>query len=152
MVQQLTGDYETAADSHQQALELFCELGSRLGQAEALNRLGELSSRTSATQQAHERHTRALAIAREIGVPFEEARALEGLGQAQLQDGNPGQAMANLRQALAIYQRIGAAAARRVQDTIQKHRLVSTTPQSQPAAPGSEDHRPSTPAAPPGNP
>jgi len=59
---------------------MFRDLGNRLGQAEALNRLGELSSRTSATGQAREHHTRALAIARDIGVPSEEARALEGLG------------------------------------------------------------------------
>ena len=41
-MQQLTGDYPAAAASHQQALELFRDLGERLGQAEALNSLGEL--------------------------------------------------------------------------------------------------------------
>jgi hypothetical protein len=71
-------------------------LGHRLGQAEALNRLGELSSCTSASHQARERHTQALSIARDIGVHFEEARTLEGLGRAHLQDGNTGQAAAHL--------------------------------------------------------
>ena len=33
---------------------MFRDQGNRLGQAEALNRLGELSCRTSATDQAHE--------------------------------------------------------------------------------------------------
>ena len=146
-MQQETGDYPAAAASHQQALALFRDLGNRLGQAEALNRLGELSTRTSATGQARERHTQALAIARDLGAPLEEARALEGLGQSHLHDGNPGQAAAHLRQALAIYQRIGAPAARRVQETLQNHELTSTTPEPQPAAP--QQRRPSARTRPP---
>ena len=128
LVQQETGDYPAAAASHQQALALFYEFADRLGQADALNGLGELASRTSDPRQARERHTQALSIARDLSAPLEEARALEGLGQAHLQDGNPGQAAAQLRQALTIYERIGAPAARRVQATIQNHKLTSTTP------------------------
>jgi hypothetical protein len=41
----------------------------------------------------------------------------------------------HLPQALAIYQRIGAPAAHRVQQTLQNHKLASTTPQRQPTAP-----------------
>jgi hypothetical protein len=92
----------------------------------ALNSLGELSSRTSATGHAREYHARALAIARDLCAPLEEARALEGLGRAHLQDGNPGQAAAQLRRALTIYQRIGAPATQRVQQTLQNQRLKST--------------------------
>ena len=54
----MTGDY--AAASHQQALAIFRDLGSPLDQAETLNYLGELSSRTSAAGQAREHHSRAL--------------------------------------------------------------------------------------------
>jgi tetratricopeptide (TPR) repeat protein/transcriptional regulator with XRE-family HTH domain len=152
MVQQLTGDYPAAAASHQHALELCRDLGDPLGQAEALNRLGELSLRTSATGQARDQHIRALVIARSLGASPEQARALEGIGNSQLQDGNPGQAAEYLRQALAIYQRIGAPATQRVQETLHRHRLPSTTPDPQPAAPSSENHRPHTPAPPPGTP
>jgi tetratricopeptide (TPR) repeat protein len=127
-VQQETGDYAAAAASHQQALTLFADLGNRLGQAEALNRLGELATRTADTPQARKHHTQALAIARDLSAAPEEARALEGLGHSHLQDGHPGQAAAHLQQALAIYQRIGTPAARRVQQTIHNHRLTSTTP------------------------
>jgi tetratricopeptide (TPR) repeat protein/transcriptional regulator with XRE-family HTH domain len=151
VVQRETGDYRAAAASHQQALVLFDDLGNLLGQAEALNRLGELATRTSATGQARERHTQALAIARDISAAPEEARALEGLGQTHLQDGNPGQAAAHLQQALTIYQRIGAPAARRVQQTLQNHRLTSTNPEPQPAAPNIEGDQPRTPGAPPGS-
>ncbi|HEV3292556.1 MAG TPA: tetratricopeptide repeat protein, partial [Streptosporangiaceae bacterium] len=146
MVQQLTGDYPAAAASHQHALELCRDLGEPLGQAEALNHLGELLLRTSATGQARDQHIRALAITRDLDASPEQARALEGIGNSHLHDGNPGQAAEYLRQALAIYQRIGAPAAQRVQETLQRHRLPSTTPIPQPAAPSSEDHRPHTPA------
>jgi tetratricopeptide (TPR) repeat protein len=127
-VQQETGDYPAAAINHQQALALFDDLGNLLGQAEALNRLGELSLRTSAAAQARDHHTRALAIARDISAAPEEARALEGIGNTHLQEGNAGQATAHLLQALTIYQRVGAPAARRVQQTLQGHRLPSTPP------------------------
>jgi DNA-binding SARP family transcriptional activator/tetratricopeptide (TPR) repeat protein len=127
VVQQETGDYVAAAASHQQALSLFRDFGYRLGEAEALNCLGELSSRTSATHLAREHHTRALTIASDFGVPLEEARALEGIGQAHLRDGNRSDGEALLRQALAIYQHIGAPAAQRVQQTLQNHKLASTT-------------------------
>jgi tetratricopeptide (TPR) repeat protein/transcriptional regulator with XRE-family HTH domain len=139
LVQQETGEYPAAGASHQQALELFEDLGNLLGQAEALNRLGELSLRTAATGRARDQHTRALAIARDISAAPEEARALEGIGNRHLQDGAPGQAAAHLQQALTIYQRIGAPAARRVQKTLQNHRLTFTTSEPQPAAPDSEN-------------
>jgi hypothetical protein len=113
----------------------MADLGILLCMAEALNRLGELSLRTSATGQARDQHTRALAIARDIGAAPEEARALEGLGQAHLHDGHRGHAAAHLQQALAIYQRLGAPGAQRVEETLQHHQLTATTPQPQPAAP-----------------
>ena len=53
-----------------------------------LNSLGELSSRTAASQQARDHHSQALAIARDLGAPLEEARALEGIGRCHLQDGH----------------------------------------------------------------
>jgi tetratricopeptide (TPR) repeat protein/transcriptional regulator with XRE-family HTH domain len=125
VVQRETGDYPAAAASHQQALMLFGDLGNRLGQAEALNRLGELATRTADTPQARKYHTQALAVARDLSAAPEEARALEGLGHSHLQDGNPGPAATHLHQARTIYERIGAPAARRVQQTIQNHKLLA---------------------------
>ena len=118
---QLTGDYPAAAASHQQALKLLRNAGDRLGQAETLNCLGELSSRTAASRQARDHHAQALAIAREIGTPLEEARALEDIGHSHLRDGHASEGAACLEQALTIYQRIGAPAARRVQETLHHH-------------------------------
>jgi tetratricopeptide (TPR) repeat protein len=127
-VQQETGDYPAAAASHQQALALFEDLGNPLGQAEALNRLGELSLRTSATGQARDQHTRALAIGRDISAAPEEARALEGIGQAHIHDGNLSEGTACLRQALTIYQRINSPSAQRVQETLRQYALKPPSP------------------------
>jgi tetratricopeptide (TPR) repeat protein len=131
-VQQQIADYPAADASHQQALALFGDLGSLLGQAEALNRLGELSLRTSATAQARDQHSRALAIARDISAAPEEARALEGIGHSHLQEGNPGQAVAALRQALTIYQRTGAPGAERVQETLRSPNLPGSVERPDP--------------------
>ena len=129
-MQQLTGDYPAAAASHQQALTLSREVGNRLGQAETLNGLGELSSRTGDRRQARDQHAQALAIARDLGTAPDEARALEGIGRSHLHDGHDSEGTACLRQALAIYQRIGSPAARRVQQTLHDHhaRHDSLTP------------------------
>jgi tetratricopeptide (TPR) repeat protein len=127
-VQQLIGDYPAAAASHQQALQLNRDVGNRLGQAETLNCLGELSSRTDDGRQARDYHAQALAIARDLGTPREQARALEGIGRSHLCDGNPTQAAALLRDALAIYQRIGSPAARRIQETLLQLRQDNPAP------------------------
>src|SRR5262249_51240862 len=116
-----------AAASHQQALTLFSDLGNLLGQAEALNRLGELALRASATGQARDQHTQALAIARDISAAPEEARALEGIGNSHLREGNPAQAAAYLQQALTISQRIGAPGAQRIEDALRGPNLPETT-------------------------
>ena len=107
---------------------LFTDLGNLLGQAEALNRLGELSLRTSATGQARGQHTQALAIARDIGAAPEEARALEGIGQAHIEDGNLSEGTAHLQQALTIYQRIKSPSAERVQETLRQYALKPASP------------------------
>jgi len=98
-----------------------------LGQAEALNRLGELATRTADTPRAREHHTRALAIARDISAAPEEARALEGLGRAHIHGGNHGKGLDCLRQALTIYQRLGAPAAQRLRETLRGPSLPEST-------------------------
>ena len=94
--------------------------------------------------------TQALAIARDLSAAPEEARALEGIGHSHLQEGHPGQAAEYLSQALTIYQRIGAPTARRIQETLQRNGLASTSPESQPADPSNEGDQPPLRAAPSG--
>lgn len=141
-----TGDYPAAAVSLQQCLALYRSLGHRPFQAGAHNGLGELATRTAATQQARDHHAQALAIARDTGMPFEEARALEGIGHSHLHDGNPRQAAVHLQQALTIYQRTDTPAARRVQESLEQHRLTASMAQPE-TAPPSQDHPRQPPAA-----
>jgi len=93
------GSSATSATNHQ-ALQLYRDVGNWHGQAETLDNLGGLPSRTAPSQAARNHHSQALAIARDIGAPLEEARALEGIGRCHLHDGNPGEGIAHLQQAL----------------------------------------------------
>jgi tetratricopeptide (TPR) repeat protein len=92
-------------------------------QAEALNRLGDLLTRTSDSRQARTHYDQALALARGVGAPLQQAWALEGIGNSCIQEGNPADAAAPLRQALAIYQRIGTPGNQRIQQTLRRFRL-----------------------------
>ena len=71
--------------------------------------------------------------------PWKKPAPLEGLGQTHLQDGSRDKGLGLLHQAHTIYQRIGAPAARRVQETLQNHRLTAT-PELQPQTPSSKGH------------
>ena len=90
VLQRETGDYSAAEASHQQALQMFRDQGNRLGQAEALNRLGELSCRTSATDQAHERHVRALTIAGTSAYPSKKRAPWKDLAWPTSTTATPG--------------------------------------------------------------
>ena len=142
-VQLRTGDYPAAAASLTRALGMYRELGDRGGQAVVLNDLGEALSRSADSHETRDHHARALAIAREIRAPLEEARALEGLGHCLLQDGNLGDAAAHWQQALTIYQCLGVPDARRIQETLRQHGVITAPP-----PPGGQSHQPGAPTAP----
>ena len=108
-MQKATGDREQAVGNLRRALELYRDLGDRLGEAQALNHLGELLLALAGAAGARAHHEQALEIASSIGAPVEQAHALEGIGRSHLHDGHPGQAAPPLRQALAIYQQLGSA-------------------------------------------
>jgi len=107
-VQQLTGDYPAAAASHQQALALFGDLGSRLGQAEALNRLGVVQQQTGDYPAAAASHQQALALFGDLGNRLGQAEALNRLGELSSRTSATGQARECHAQALAITREISA--------------------------------------------
>jgi hypothetical protein len=63
-------------------------IATRPGQAEVLISLGQLSSRTGASQQARSHYGQVLAIARDLGLPFAEVRALERIAASLIEDGH----------------------------------------------------------------
>ena len=86
-----------------------------------LNSLGELSSRSAASQQARDYHGQALAIARRDRRTA-GGSTRPGRNRPQPPPGRPRRRRhRRLEQALAIYQRIGAPDARRVQHTLGDH-------------------------------
>jgi tetratricopeptide (TPR) repeat protein len=117
------GNYTTAAALLAQALEKYRELGDRLGEAECLNNVGELSRVTSAPAKALAHYEHAQAIAADLAAPLEQARALEGIGRCHLMEGRSGKGAAALRQASAIYGKIGSPGAEQVQRLLAEHGL-----------------------------
>lgn len=105
------------------ALELYRDLGDRLGEAQALNDLGELLLGSAGAASARAHHEQALEIATSIGASIDQACALEGIGRTHLHDGQPGRAAPPLRQALAIYQKFGSLHTSRVEALLRDHDL-----------------------------
>jgi tetratricopeptide (TPR) repeat protein len=122
-VQQATGDREQAAGNLRRALELYRDVDDRAGQAQALNRLGELLLVSAEAASARTHHGQALEIATSIGAPIDQAHALEGIGRSHLHDGHLDQAAPPLSQALTIYQRLGSWHAPRVEALLRDHDL-----------------------------
>ena len=88
LVQKATGDPGQAAGNLRRALDLYRDLGDRLGEAQALNHLGELlGSARAASARAH--HEQALEIATSIGASIDQARALGASAAPACTTGSP---------------------------------------------------------------
>ena len=107
----LTGDFPAAAQALDQSLGIYCDIGDRGGEAEALNERGTLHRVSGELALAQGCHRQSLGLSREIGGSWDEAHALAGLGRCALAGGNATQAESLLRQALTIFQRAEAAEA-----------------------------------------
>ena len=114
----MTGDHQAASASLPRAIELHRELGSPLGEADALNTAGELSLAAARLPEARVRYDKARTIAVAMQSHPEQARALEGMGTCHLRDGKRASGEESLRHALAIYEKIGSSSAGRVQRTL----------------------------------
>lgn len=102
-----TGDNPRAAEAFAQALQIYRQLGNRLGEANTLTNLGRVQYDTGALPATADAFTRALEIYRQLGNRLGEANALTDLGQTRLlaeADPDAGDA---IMQALQIYREIG---------------------------------------------
>jgi tetratricopeptide (TPR) repeat protein len=72
----VTGDYAGAAEALEQALDIYRDLGGRLGQANALGQLGVVRRLTGEYPAAAEAMEQALAIYRDLGSRSGEAGTL----------------------------------------------------------------------------
>jgi tetratricopeptide (TPR) repeat protein len=106
-VRQLTGDHRGAAEAYTEALATYRDLGSRSGEAWALNRYAALLAATGDLARALAAYRHALGMNRELDMPDDEAIALEGIGECLLTAGDSDAGAAHLHQALEIFERLG---------------------------------------------
>jgi tetratricopeptide (TPR) repeat protein/transcriptional regulator with XRE-family HTH domain len=101
------GPWPDAVTRHMAAIEAARHLGDRLGQANALNDLGEVRWLTGDYTAAAQAEEQALGIYRDLGDRLGQANTLSSLGIARRATGDyPGAAQA-LEQALGIYRDLG---------------------------------------------
>ncbi|MGO9082359.1 MAG: ATP-binding protein [Streptosporangiaceae bacterium] len=113
LARQLAGEPDALADG-ERALSIYIELGDRVGQAEALNSIGDTLLASGRPEDARAAYERATSQIGELEAPMEKARALEGIGHSLLNQHHNARAHASLQQALTIYREIGSPRAEQV--------------------------------------
>ncbi|NMG08948.1 tetratricopeptide repeat protein [Brasilonema sp. UFV-L1] len=101
---ELQNEVKRADECYQQALEIYQEIGDRLGEANTLKAIGDVLQFLKRSHEALQRYEQALAFYREIGDRLGEANVLQGFGK--LQD-DPAQGLEYLQQAQNLYVQIG---------------------------------------------
>jgi DNA-binding SARP family transcriptional activator/tetratricopeptide (TPR) repeat protein len=101
------GRYNEASGKLRQALEIYRDLGDRLGQERTLCNLGLVLRRQGSYAEAVDHHRQALALARTLGDTFGEALALTGLGTTLCLQGRYQLATEHHRLAITLFQEIG---------------------------------------------
>ena len=102
------GGYQHAAGTLQQALILFQEIGSTVGESQILPRLGDAYLGLGRYEQAAGNFDRVLCMSRELGDPGREADALNGLGEVHFKTGNADAARAHHATALRLASEVGS--------------------------------------------
>jgi len=96
-------DYTRAREYYTQCLQLYKELGDRLGESETLNNIGALYY-TQGDTTGLEYYQRALEIIRTLKEPREESRLLNNMGQARAGLGDYSAALDILSRSLTLKQ------------------------------------------------
>jgi tetratricopeptide (TPR) repeat protein len=110
----LSGDfkfrfYQSAAalQDYEQALSLYRDVGSRLGEAYTLRAIGDVLQFQKQNNQALENYQQALSLYRDVGSRLGEANTLRAIGDVlQFQKQN-NQALENYQQALSLFRDVG---------------------------------------------
>jgi tetratricopeptide (TPR) repeat protein len=84
------GQPDDAARYLGEAAAKYRELGSRSGEADALNSLGEVLVATGRRHHGRAEYAAALGLAAQTGDKYQQARAHRGLGQACRASRDPG--------------------------------------------------------------
>jgi CHAT domain-containing protein/uncharacterized protein HemY len=98
--------YKMADQAYNRSLTLYREIEYKAGEANILNKLGDLHLRLSEYEKARERYEQGLAIFREIKVRLGEANCLQSLGDIHMDLSEYEKARERYEQGLAIYREI----------------------------------------------
>jgi len=101
------GQFREALQTWEQSLNVYRELGNRLGETNSLGNLGNVYSSLGQYQQAIDFHQQSLDVAREIGNRQGEASVLGGLGNVYASLGQYQQAIDFHQQSLDLSNAIG---------------------------------------------
>jgi tetratricopeptide (TPR) repeat protein len=101
------GDYVTAREKFQRALEIFQQIGDRAGQADTLHNLAMIDLWQGDYENAGEKFQTALEIRQQIGDRAGEASNLHNLASIDLRQGDYENAGEKFQTALEIRQQIG---------------------------------------------
>ncbi|MBD2069519.1 tetratricopeptide repeat protein [Leptolyngbya sp. FACHB-671] len=112
LAQQGLGQYQTsqlqaALQSLQEALEIYREIGDRVGEGDTLSGIGAVYFDLGQYPQALESWRQALSITRAVNDRVGEGIILSGIGNVYLHQGQYPQALESLQQALSIAQAVG---------------------------------------------
>jgi tetratricopeptide (TPR) repeat protein len=91
-----------------QALPVYRQIGDRLGEANAIQALGDVARMQARYDEAAERYDQALPVYRQIGDRLGEANAIQALGDVARMQARYDEAAERYDQALPVYRQIGA--------------------------------------------
>ena len=107
-VERMQAQYDAAKIHYEQALSLYKGIGSKLGEANCLRSLGDLSFRISDDVGARGYFEQALPFYKEIGDKLGEANCLRSLGDLSFLISDNAGARGYFEQALSLYMEIGS--------------------------------------------
>ena len=99
-------DHEAARQRYEEALPLYRKVGDLQGEANCIQRLGDLALARSDHDGARQRFEEALPLYREVGDVLGEANCIRSLGDLDEARGEAARACGCWREALALYARI----------------------------------------------
>ncbi len=106
-VQQFRKEMDAALKSYEQALQLFRQVGDKLGEANVLQAIGDVQQFRKEMDAALKSYEQALQLFRQVGAKLGEANVYLSLGDVKKNDHEYESAMVDFQNALETYQAIG---------------------------------------------
>ena len=99
---------DEALEHYARAIEIFRQLGDRLGEANTLYAIGDILQFKKQTDEALENYARAIEIYRQVGDRLGEANTLYAIGDILQFKKQTDEALENYARAMQIYRQVGA--------------------------------------------